>query len=98
MEDIEIDFEHATFIRRVQWVPRTGEMRIKIAGRGKVPNWYAFSNVPRSVYDGLKAQIQGAQRQPTGQPKGHKRFSVGTYFSELVEHNYGQRSVDGPLA
>jgi hypothetical protein len=96
MEDVEIGYEFSTFVRRVQWVTKTREMRIAIANAGRPLQWYGYSRVPRPIFDELRVQVHGASRQGTGHEKGDKPYSVGTYFMRHMKGKFDEVPVDGP--
>ena len=94
MEDLVITT--STHVEHVQWIPAARELRVAVRGADGVVRWYAYSQVPRSCFDDLRAQEEGARRQGRGFPKGAKPYSVGTYYNQQVKDRYVEVKVDGP--
>jgi hypothetical protein len=95
MEDLATP--SSTHIRRVQFSSSTRELRVALAEVGQEERWYSYRGVPVRHFQALRDQEMGARKQGTGHAKGHKPYSVGTYYNDHIKGKFGERRADGPL-
>jgi hypothetical protein len=83
---------HSSFIHTVAYEPDRSALWIRFrdqrSGAAK-GDWYRYHLVPAPMFDELRGHVEGARLLARiRQPKGSKRFSVGTFFSQRIEPFY----------